>query len=259
MAYLWHIYGIFMACTFQKNAVTLQRIFKFITMNILGGIGLAAAIANYRKTTQEYEQALGQKETLQSAVNTYTSKRDKQFDAFDSQNPVQYDKNTKLEGLLATSILYIGNLVGKKCHMQTHVVITNTGSANIRITGVEAKVRVFGSLVLPLGSSNLDAQKRAYNELLPPGSTKEILLPGSKEAIIEGTADKEIEQAICKACGKSLITSCKKINIDGASTADIRLYYKPANGAGTTEQTSYYPNQPGVVRYCGEAFSPSKI
>lgn len=237
----------------------MHRKFNYTTMNILGGIGLAVGIANYRKAKQEYESALEQRETLQAAVDTYTSKRDKTFDNFDSQNPEQIDKNTPLKGLLATTILYVGNLVGKKCHMQTHVVLTNTGDANIRITGVEAKVRVFGTFVLPLGSQSLDTQQRVFNELLPPGSTKELLLPGSKEAIIEGQADKQLEEAICTTCGKKLITSCPKTNVSGISTADIRVYYKPANGAGSSDLESPVFNQPGVVRYCGEAFYPSKI
>lgn len=260
LAYLWRIYGVFMACTCQKDVVTLQQISKCITMNILGGIGLAVAIANYRKSKQEYNEALERVETLQSAVNTYTSRRDSQFDKFDDiaedNGEIQLNKNVKLDGISVTTILYIGNLVGRNCNIRVGVVLTNFGSANIRITYVEAKTSVFGSSVIPLDNGGINGQKKICNELLPPGSTIEIMLPGSRDAYIEEEdAEKKLEKTICDSQGKKLITSCKKANYEDIETGDIRLKWKAATGAGIDKE-AYYPNEKGVVRYCGEAFIP---
>ena len=230
-------------------------------MNIFGGLGLAAAIVNYRKAKQEYNEALERVETLQSAVNTYTSRRDSQFDQFEqiveeNGEDVQLNKNVKLEGISVSTILYIGNLVGRKCTMRVGVILTNFGSANIRITSVEAKTMVFGSPVFPLDNGGINGQKKVCSELLPPGSTKEIMLPGSRNAYIEeDEADKNLEKTICAAQGKKLITSCKKANYEDIETADIRISWKAATGAGYDKE-AYYPNEKGIVRYCGEAFIP---
>lgn len=240
----------------------MQQISKCITMNIFGGIGLAVAIANYRKSKQKYDEALERVETLQSAVNTYTSRRDSQFDKFDTtaeeSGEVQLNKNEKIPGVSATTILRIGNLVGDKCTMRVSVVLTNFGSSNILITSAEAKTYVFGSLVVPLDGGGINGQKKICYEKLLPGSTIEIELPGSRKAAMEEkNAHVQLKEYICKAQGKKLITSCKKGNYLDVETADVRLTWKAGTGAGLDKE-AYYPNEKGTVRYCGEAYTPGK-
>ena len=249
LAYFWRINGVLLACTYQKNAVTLHRIFKCITMNIIGGIGLAAAIANYRKANKDYNEALERVETLQAAVDTYISQRDAKFDEINSG--IQYDKNTQIPGVLCTSILRIGNLVGNYCRVRTSVVLTNTGSAHVTITSVDANVYACGTLIV----SDTENKRVSYFKL-EPGETKEIELPGGI-ASVDGPTMDAIKSAICETAGKRLITSCPKTNVSNIESAKIRLTWKAASGAGD-EKTALYDEPNGVLRYCGEAYYPDK-
>ena len=248
LAYFWRIFGVLLACTYQKNAVTLHRIFKCITMNILGGIGLAAAIANYRKANKDYNEALERVETLQAAVDTYISQRDAKFDELNSG--IQFDKNIEIPGVLCTSILRIGNLVGNYCRVRTSVVLTNTGSAHVTITSVEANVYACGTLIV----SDTENKRVSYFKV-EPGETKEIELPGGIASVDGATID-AIKSAICQTAGKRLITSCPKTNVSNIEQATVRLKWKAASGAGDEKEARY--THYGVLRYCGEAYYPDK-
>ena len=220
-------------------------------MNIVGGIGLFAALANYRKAKQVYADAMERKETLEAAVETYNKDRDSKYDSAQSDEQNQ-DPNDELQGVLATTVLRIGNLVGTYCRAKITIVLTNTTNNTYMITSADAYARVFGSVV---GMSE-DNLKITTNLLLQPGEVKEIALGGGIAKIADEVAREQLIDAICAAAGKKLITSCPKLTLNGIETADIVFTWKAATGAGT-EKRARYVNKPGTLRYCMEAYYPN--
>lgn len=217
-------------------------------MSILGSIGLFAAIANYRKAKKTYDDAVERQETLQAAIDSYTQDRDSKYDAL--LEDTYSDPNSPLQGVLATTILRIGNLVGKYCRIHVCVVLTNTTENTYSIMSTEAVTRVFGAIV------SADEDQKAYSGyLLQPGETHEFYLPAAIGMIADEATRDELREAICTANGKSLITSCPKTTINGIETADIALEWRAANGAGSAKRARYV-NKAGVLRYCGEAYYP---
>ena len=220
-------------------------------MNIVGGIGLFAALANYRKAKQAYADAIERKETLEAAVETYNRDRDSKYDSAQSDEQYQ-DPNEELKGILATTVLRIGNLVGEYCRAKITIVLTNTTENSYIIKSAESFARVFGSVV----GMNEDDLKITTNLLLQPGEVKEIALGGGIAKIADEVSRDQLRDAICAAAGKSLITSCPKLTLNGIETADIVFTWKAATGAGT-EKSARYVNKPGTLRYCMEAFYPN--
>lgn len=220
-------------------------------MNFFGLIGTGAAFANYRKAKKEYDEVKEQQEVLQAAVTTYTQRRDMMFDDEEDSSYDTNNGNAPLDGVLATTILRIGNLVGQLCRVQVSVVLTNTTDKPYIITSAEAATRVFGAVI---GTQNEQSTKT--NIRLEPGDTIEVVLPGTIAQVDKSVYDKLIS-TICDSAGKALITSCPKLNINGIETADLAFTYTrggQASGVGTFR--ARYINQPGTLRYCGEAFFP---
>ena len=220
-------------------------------MKLLNGIGIAAAVANYRKAKRKYEQAIEKQEALQAAIDTYTEARDSMSSKSDD---AYYNQNAPLQGILATTILRIGNLVPTINKIQMSVVLTNTTENAYTITKVEVQPRLFGTAI---GTQEGVGLERELNTYLEPGETKEIQLSGAN-TVVQAETKSQLKSAICTAAGKKLITSCPKLNVDGIESADIVFWWKAKSGAGSAKRARYV-DMPGLLRYCGEAFYPGKV
>lgn len=229
-----------------ENAVILHR--KTKRMNWISLIGAGAAFLKMQKAKETYEKAVDRKECLQAAIQTYIKQRDDQLDA--ALNDTQYvNQNEGLSGVLATTILRVGNLADARLfsRAQVTVVLSNTSDKDYTIYRAEAAVRVFGKVI---GIST--AQKRNTNQVLKSGETIEIELPGGKAQF-----DRAVKNAICEAQGKKLITSCGRVQMNGIETADIAFTYKPKNGAGSRLRARYV-DVDGTLAYMMENYYPSE-
>lgn len=220
-------------------------------MNLVGAIGTVAALANYRKAKAEYEALKEQQDGLVAAVQTYNNSK---YDELIDRQEV--DSVDFMPGVKMTTILRVGNLVGKFFRIQASVVLSNTSDTTYRIKSVAADCRVLGQPInvfeFMIPTPKRRDQQKAVNKSLAPGETMEINLPSGISALYnekEENINVELRNLICEAAGKRLITSCPKISIDGAEMADIRVDWgenKVALSRGVK----------GVLRYCMEAFYP---
>lgn len=226
-----------------KKAVILQQKTKQEKMSPITITSVGAALLNYRKAKADYEALVEKQEALQDAVRTYNSnKLDEYIDSIDTKD------NPMPSGLLVTSILRVGNLVGKMMRAKASVVLTNVSSQPIHIKGVQVECVV---LDVPVQMFKFEAdakplaQSVVYNKDIQPGETIEIGVPGGISSL--GEKQGELRSVICDACGKRLITSCPKISIEDGQKADIRVDWGDGN-------VGIVLGKPGVLRYCGEAF-----
>ena len=97
-----------------------------------------------------------------------------------------------------------------------------------------------------------------YGVALEPGKSIDVYLPCGISTLTDPTTGDikmdYLRDLICAAAGKSLITSCPKISIDGAQTANIRFDWNTKEEG--VKHTCILRNKPGVLRYCGEAYYP---
>ena len=209
-------------------------------MTGLGIIGTAAAYANYRSAKAEYEALKEQQEGLVAAIQTYnSSKYDESYERY-AETP----DNAIPSEMKTTTILRVGNLVGSLFRYEASVVFSNISSdKTYHIKRVGVKCAVFGVIT--------DDKPIVCDKTIAPGETAEIILP---KKLSKGTGDfmSKLRDLICKAAGKSLITSCPKISIEGVEKANIKVTYT-VDGE-EQEKTYFYNEKPGVLRYCGEAY-----
>lgn len=214
-------------------------------MNFIGLIGTGAAFLKMRKAKEAYERAIDRKDCLEAVVKTYVQQRDAQYDS--ALGDGQYvNQNEGLNGVLASTILRVGNLADARVfsRMQITVVLTNTSDKDYIIYSAEAAVRVFGK--------GYGGGRRATSQVMKAGETVEIELPGAKMNF-----DRAVKNAICEAAGKKLITSCGRLQINGIETADIVFEYKPLSGAGSKLKARYV-DVPGTLAYMMESYYPSE-
>lgn len=229
-------------------------------MNFVGAIGTVAALANYRKAKSEYEALKEQQNGLVAAVQAYNSSKYDEYIAHQKVDNVDF-----MPGVRMTTIVRVGNLVGKLFRIQVSVVLSNTSSEKYHIYRVAADCEV---LNLPIrvfsagikfedfslkADSALIPQQKAVNKDLHPGETMEIKLPAGVSALVDPETGEnktgELRNLICQACNRKLITSCWKISIEDAETANILVSWGDDKHAKSN-------NVPGVLRYCMEAFYP---
>ena len=84
---------------------------------------------------------------------------------------------------------------------------------------------------------------------LQPGETHGCEFEKGISAMVDMGA---LRDAICKAAGKRLITSCPKISIEGLESACFKVSWRDESMDSTT--SFYTNNQPGVLRYMFEAY-----
>ena len=216
-------------------------------MSLLSIIGTGAALLNYKKAKQEYEELLNKKATLEAAVNTYQeNKSEKVFPKVEealNTNEINFP-----DGLSVTSILKVANLAGRIFWAKPSLVITNETSEQYTLYYIEVVCSVFGEVV----GSNEKFTFPNPIEILP-NETVEI---SAKNKSLAGFANEEtldkLRKEICAMNGKSLITSCGKTNIEGIETARISFQWKKSKDTPNDIKNAEWIGKPGVLRYCME-------
>lgn len=240
-------------------------------MATLGLIATGAALLNYRKAKSDYDALIDKRDGLMAALNMIT-------DAVDQYNEHKYDEqhldasdhpssiytedeqilqnDTLPDGLHVTTILRVGNLVGKLFYGKSSIVFINTGDTPVYVLSAQVDPSIFGDSLMMFepGVKNLQNQKAAddiiiVNRKIQPGETIEI----EGKRFVSVLEDMErLRQLICDAAGKRLITSCPKLNIEKGQASDMLI--KWGGEAYKPEKQTVIMKMPGVLRYCGEAF-----
>lgn len=242
------------------------------------GYGLIAAIPlfrNYKKAKAEYEALLEKQAGLQAAVASYNSGK---LDSYLAYMAKDEPDNIYPEGVFVTTVLRVGNLVGKLMRIHNALVFTNTSNNTYYIGEcyADSKIGEYPVIVTDISkaienalnpfsfSTGVDSgnikvvEQVGYGVALEPGKSIDVYLPHGVSMLVDPTTGDGktgwLRDLICKAAGKSLITSCPKISIDGAITSDIRFEWS-VKGEGA-KHDCILRNKPGVLRYCGEAYYP---
>ena len=251
-----------------KNLLYVVGATNVLGVPMLSVPGTAAAFAHYRKTKEAYEQAEEQYAGIYAAVMAYNQRiKDYISEKEISQNQETFETEFP-NGVHMSTILRVGNLakvaglVGDLFRVQASVVFTNTSDVNYILGNVAADCHVLETPVY-IHKIKLDGDTVAYQYVhgffeLKSGETVEIKLPGGVTTLGE-EKDDELRKIICDACGKRLITSCPKVNIEDIETADILFEWTvPGDkNANRNRKTCKASQRPGILRYCGEAFYPS--
>ena len=223
-------------------------------MGVLPVIAIGGAAANYAKAKREYDEAVAERDAMLAALNIsadYIQDREDRFDELLEQGEAETDGNSPVQSIQVSSVVRVGNLVGKLFRANVTLILSNTSDdKNYYITDLQATPRIFGE------ETRGYVAKTNVQFTLKPGESKEIQLGGGKTSLDGATLDR-LRKAICEACGKKLITSCGKINLTGIAETDVVFNY--GNGltyAGSTP--AKYRGIASVLRYCGEAFYPSE-
>lgn len=227
-------------------------------MNTIGLIGTGAAFLNYKKAKANYEALKEQYDALVAAVQTYNFHK---YDEYYNKQEVDTKPFERPEGVMVSTILRVGNLVGKVFHAKPSVILSNTSDNTYFIHKISAKFFVFGD---PIIISRMGGQWYLFNpevevqpdtievnkELLPD-DTLEIEFNGGTSAVQD--MDK-LRSLICDAAGKKLITSCPKLSITGdTEKANVDIFWSESRDNNDTKEF-WYNDLPGVLRYCGEAY-----
>lgn len=215
-------------------------------MGLLSIIGTGAAFLNYRKAKAEYDALKEKKEALEAAVKSYESQR---YDMVNSMLDATIEDNTVTypDGVNVSSILRVGNLVGKLMRAKISLVVTNTSANTYVISNPDVSCSVLG---VPVGLTDGDMPQELV--VLNPGQTIEISTKNSIAGFADESMIAKLRDLICKEAGKSLITSCPKLNVSDVETADI--YFKWTTDGNKEPKVATWLKVPGVLRYCMEAF-----
>lgn len=138
-------------------------------MSLLGGIGLVAAIANYRRAKKVYEDALKDSNdpVITAAIEQYDNSKYDKLDEYDKQynNP-----NATFENLLPIPVLNVGMLVGSKFRIKPQVVLKSLSDQKIKLYG-------FGVIMYVLEKPFLYASNDYLRVTIPPFASEEITFP----------------------------------------------------------------------------------
>ena len=222
-------------------------------MATVGLIGTGAAYLNLRKAKQELAELEEQQAGLEAAIQTYNYNK---FDEY-YERTIDTAENVMPSGVLVTSLVRVGNLVGKIMRVRVSVVLSNASDERYFISSVGADAFVLDSQIVVYSTDGQGLkQEISVDKWLEPGETMEIQLPGGLSTIVNMETKQEdlgsLRDAICEACGKKLITSCPKISINGdLEKADILVRYTTETGHDLI--TGVTRGKRGTLRYCGEA------
>lgn len=249
-------------CAIKKFGLPLQsKNEKQAEMSVLSLIGAGAAWLNYRRAKKNYDAAKEKYDALKAAIQNYSSNRlNGYIDTIDT-NAVDL-----MPGVQMTTILRVGNLVGQLFRVQASVVLSNTSQNTYYIDNVMADCFVYDKpiavyaidtdAIFTFDTANVThgvAQQIRAAKWLKPGETLEIKLPAG----ISGLPDNErakLKEAICAACGKSLITSCPATSLNDVEKADVQVSWTEETGHDL--KTARTIGLKGSLRYMGEAFYP---
>lgn len=212
----------------------------------LGIIATGVALLNYRKAKNEYDSLVEQRDGLMAVIDSYNQHRlDPYVDSIDTQD-TQFP-----QGLQYSTLLRVANLVGQIMRVHTSVIMTNTNDKPIILHRIAADCSLYGEELTVANYSTKAAVPQEVVKLieLQPGETLEVQLP---KGVAAPSVIGRLRDNICAACGKKLITSCWKVNLDGIEAAKIRIDWSWKEDT-TAIKAGIVNNKPGVLRYCGEA------
>lgn len=239
------------------------------------GYGLIATIplfSKYKAAKAEYEALLEKQAGLQAAVASYNSSK---LDSYLAYMAKDEPDNIYPEGVFVTTVLRVGNCVGKMFQVHNCIVFTNTSNNTYHIGKCYADSTIGDYQVVVTNgdqviknklnpfSGSYDDQVRiidqvGYGAELASGQSIEVYLPHGVSSLVDPETQERkndyLRDLICAAAGKKLITSCPKISIDGAQTANIRFAWNTKEEG--VKHECILRNKPGVLRYCGEAYYP---
>ena len=245
-----------MDCTRFGKAVILRQ--KTEDMK-LGLFAIGGAWLNYRKAKAEYEALEEKKRALQAAVDTYNMEKYADYDKhreqmYGKEEPNDRPERSADEQFLVSTILRVGNLVGKYMRVRGEIVMTNLTNRPIFVNSAKAMWWIMGQRI-PVIEGGLVNGKQKWEQSIGIGKW---LQPGETQGWefakgISAMADMGVlRHAICEAAGKRLITSCPKISIEGLESACFKVSWRDESMNGIT--SFYTNNQPGVLRYMMEAY-----
>lgn len=218
-------------------------------MSLLSIIGTGAAFLNYRKAKAEYDALIDKKNALSAAIESYFKGQrydmmSEVYDATIKDNTVTYP-----DGVKVSSILRVGNLVGKVMRAKISLVVTNTSANTYVISYPSVSCYILG---VPVGlvDGNMPIEPIELN----PGQTIEISSKNSIAGFKDESMMSKLRDLICEEAGKSIITSCPKLNVSDVETADIYFEWAKKGNTDTNAGTATWLGKPGVLRYCMEAF-----
>lgn len=227
-------------------------------MTGVGIVGLGAAFANYQNAKKEYEALEERYEGMLAAVSTYEANKLNAYIESIEDRPDDFPP-----GLMFSTLLRVGNLVGERFRCQASLVVSNIskrpyyiGSASVDCKVLDRWVVVFSSKLLTDGAKQLE-QKTAYNKVIAPGETVEIFMPAGISSLVDDKGESimgEFRDLICSAAGKKLITSCPKTTIEKGETADILFTWR--EGDTGELKTCAAQGRLGALRYISEAYYP---
>ena len=226
-------------------------------MNILGIIGAAALFPKYKTAKAEYDDLKEKVESIRASVQTYNFRKLDEY--IDKTNPEK--PNDFPAGLSMAPMFKVGNLVGTLFHCRMEVTISNTSRTPFYVRTIYADPVIFGDALPVFKSSLLDGanvlkQEAVVNRIINSGESVLVDLPSG----ISGVPDMgKLRDVICKACGRKLITSCWKVNIeDGTAKADVMIdWSEVVDGQPAKEvKRMWVRNYPAILRYMMEAYYP---
>lgn len=231
---------------------------------MLGFIGTMAAFANYCKKKAAYNELNDRYEALKDAVSTYNNTKLDQY-----AETIQTYDIVAPDGLQFSTILRVGNLVGKLFRVQTSVVLTNTSGNTYYIGSVSAVCSVLGCPVNVYALKIFEDSERRkqtveVNKYIAPGETMEIKLPCGISSLVDKNGNSlmdDFRKIFTEAYGVKLITSIPKqfsvISNPNKPIADAEYKIMWKAKAGEDFQVWAGKSRNIVLRYMTEAFYPT--
>ena len=245
-----------MDCTRFGKAVILRQ--KTEDMK-LGLFAIGTAWLNYRKAKAEYEALEEKQQALQAAVDTYNMEKYEDYDEhrdqmYGKEEPNERPEQSADERFMVSTILRVGNLVGKYMRVRGEIVMTNLTNRPIFVNSAKAMWWIMGQRIPVIEGGLVNGEQKWEQSIqigkwLQPGETQGWEFAKGISAMADMGA---LRDAICEAAGKRLITSCPKISIEGLESACFKVSWRDESMNGVT--SFYTNNQPGVLRYMMEAY-----
>lgn len=252
-------------------------------MTGFGLIGTGAALLNYRKAQANLEEVKERRDTIITGLKTYQqyleelNEWQEEIKLQAELDAIKVDEVNNPEGLQVTTILRVANLVGKYYKAQISVLFSNTAKDKVfQVEEISSTCYFKDQAVMSADYTYptreelskylgvMDQETYEYYKkkhpldyiLIKPGQTAEKAFDAETYKIPE--LAKEMRDYITAYCGKSLITSCPKVNIDDKVENANILFTWRMHDVKTGEideykyKTAVYRAKPGVLRYCGE-------
>lgn len=216
---------------------------------------------NYRKAQANLEEVIERRDTLITGVKTYQqyleelNEWQEEIKLQAELDAIKVDEVNNPDGLQVTTILRVANLVGKYYKAKISVLFSNTTKDKVFQIEQISSTCYFKDQAVMSADYTYPTRKSLECVWVRPGETVEKDFDAKTYKLPE--LAKEMRDYITAYCGKSLITSCPKVNIDDkVENANILFTWKSESlidhKIDEKFNTAQYRAKPGVLRYCGE-------